>query len=648
MMSNAPSLSALVAIMGDYRRVYRHVARILQDISESKPLQMEVVLLVHGEAWLRALQFLPLTSSGVRVIVVPSVEELPAVLFNEGARRANGKYITFAWPGIDFSTWLPTVLRLAQATAEKPETILLAGPPPRATGQGFELRSWTLGTSGAAPPAFQGGWLEMLDYVPMESVVISRKYFLSRGGFSCCPVLQRGFWWEFTIRVSRSGEIDMLDVPPQPKQWSWWDLPLNCDLMLSGDLAARRAVRRTGIPTTIGVAADYDSVDSFARDLPSVARQRLRRQFEHWIPEGQVCPISPDTAAQTTNVSMPNAPLRVVVLGGLNEPAHNQLCFYNYFSQVEGQGIATWRGILDCSANYADLEKADLVIFSRTRTEWACRLMDYCVKQQIPTVYMLDDNWLSVANEWPEYASIFVPGAAPYENFMYCLTRADRVLTYSPVLAEDLRPYNPRIEELPTNIDLTLFCRPNRAVANRPRVGYAGSLRRENSAFAALLDLALERDDFDVFVMSASIPESLEVLPVDRLFYEPYVFGYRRYAQVLCDARPTVLLAPLSGTRTDASKCPNKYLEITAAGAVGVYSKTAPYDRFIRDRDNGLLVDNDAADWKSAISELLDDSQLRKSIFDAAECDVRTQFSTPAVLPRFLDFLARAAAGLQD
>ena len=117
-----------------------------------------------------------------------------------------------------------------------------------------------------------------------------------------------------------------------------------------------------------------------------------------------------------------------------------------------------------------------------------------------------------------------------------------------------------------------------RADGKRPRVGYAGSLRREDSAFAALFDLACTRDDFDVFVMSGSIPDRLKALPHGRLVYHPYVFGYRRYAQTLCEARPDVLLGPLSGTRTDASKCPNKYLEITAAGAAGIYSRTAPYE----------------------------------------------------------------------
>ena len=197
--------------------------------------------------------------------------------------------------------------------------------------------------------------------------------------------------------------------------------------------------------------------------------------------------------------------------------------------------------------------------------------MDYCVANRIPTIYMLDDNWFSVGQDWPEYATLFTPGAPLFERFMYCLKRADYVLTYNNVLAEDLRPHSKSLQMLPTNIDLSLFPVVERGRGQRLRVGYVGSLRKEDSAFIALSQLVRDRDDFDVFVMSATIPASLSALPQDRLIFRPYVFGYRRYAQVLCEAKPDILLAPLEKTRTDASKCPNKYLEITAAGAVGVY-----------------------------------------------------------------------------
>jgi hypothetical protein len=644
MAASAPRLSALISILGDYSRVQRPACRLLEGLAALPTLPLEAIVLVNGDAWRRALPSALLTVCGATIKVISCDEELPAVLFNEGGQLATGDFITFAWPGIDVDGWLASIVQLRELVSADSEVEFLAGPPACEAPLVAELQSWIPPDPSAVPPGFQGGWLEMLDYAPMDCALVSRRFFLNQGGFSCCPLLQRGFWWEFTIRASRSSSINLCPVPRRPKLWSWWNFPLNRDLVLSGDLVARRALRRSEMPVAVATSADYRSVESFAKDLSVGARRRLRRVFEPWLPAGVACPMPRDSPPQVTEIRGANQPLRIVLLGGLNEPAHNQLCFYNYFTLLEGQGLLTWRVILDSAAYVSDLDKADLVIFSRTRTEHSCRMMDYCLSHGIPTVYMLDDNWLSVGREWPEYARIFSPGSPSYECFMYCLVRADRVLTYNPVLAEDLRPYNSQLEEMQTNIDLTQFHRPAGPARNRPLVGYAGSIRRENSAFEALLDLARKRDDFGVFVMSPSIPEALRSLPANRLLYKPYVFAYRHYAQVLCEAQPDILLAPLSGTRTDASKCPNKYLEITAAGAVGIYSNTAPYNRFIRNGDNGLLVDNDIDKWKSAIAGLLDHPQLRQSILVAADRDVRTRFSTPAVLPQFLAFLRRATA----
>jgi len=107
---------------------------------------------------------------------------------------------------------------------------------------------------------------------------------------------------------------------------------------------------------------------------------------------------------------------------------------------------------------------------------------------------------------------------------------------------------------------------------------------------------------------------------------------------------PDILLAPVGNTRTDASRCPNKYLEITAGGAVGVYSNLPPYTNYITDRENGLLVGSEPDLWKEAIAFLLDDPASRVALLENAQNDVRTRFDTPVVLPRFLDFLMRASA----
>ncbi len=641
-----PEISAIIAVFGNYVDLHKEVEALVSTIAEhyrNLSDSIELIVVPHGDRWRLTVPTGNLAACGVRILSPRNVPELPALLFNEAAREARGRLLSFAWPGIDIVGWLNWLQARRQHGLLSSGLTFGAGRPSHADLRRESFQTWMRPPAELSPSAYDGGWVEMMDYVPMPGSVISRDYFTAMGGFSSSPILQRGFWWEFTARVSRSSEIVMLPCESPACRWSGTDYPLANDLGLDGDIVARRVVRRTGSPQEIGATCDWTDADGFVADLPLDAQRCVGRLLSSWRAAG----VKDQTISQRFARSEPSSPsadpLRVVVLGGMNEPAHNQLCFFNYFELLEGQGVLTWRVILDTAAHLIDVTKADLVIFSRTRSENACQLMDCCNRLAVPTVFMLDDNWFAVGKEQEEYAGMFTPGAKPYENFLYCLTRADHVLTYNPVLAEDLRPHSRNLEVLPVNVKLSVFSAVQRGTDQRPRVGYVGSPRRAEAPFEALAKLAQERDDFDVFLMGSTVPKAFSSVSPNRLFTRSYVFGYAQYATLLCQAAPDILLAPLEETRTDASRCPNKYLEITAAGAVGIYSDTPPYIHFVKDRHNGLLAGRSRQSWSDAISHLLDNPNSRVAILENAQRDVRARFDTPMVLPRFLDFLMRAS-----
>jgi Glycosyl transferases group 1 len=634
MRAEPPAVSAVVAVLGNYLDLYPEVDKLVSDIAQNysgESSGIELIVVPHTDSWRMALPFGNLSAQGVRIASPVGVPELPALLFNHGAREAHGSFLAFAWPGVDFRSWLAWIER------RRREGVLTSGRAFSAA-RPSPSRSQRWSVTGATPSSYDGGWVEMFDYVPMAGSLISREYFCSEGGFSASPLLQRAFWWEFTARTTRTDSIAMLDSDSPACRWSGADYPLANDVDLSSDLVARRVVRRSGAPRELRQTCDWDDAAAFTEELPRDARLRVWKLLSRWRADGG------EGRADPSGIGGQSAdPLRIVVLGGMDEPAHNQLCFFNYFELLEGRRVLTWRVILDRAAQPVDVTKADLVIFSRTRSENASRLMDCCNRLGIPAVYMLDDNWFAVGKEWKEYAGIFRPGAKPYEEFLYCLTRADRVLTYNPILAEDLRPYSRNLELLPVNVKLSLFPTVPRPPRRRLRVGYVGSPRRMEAPFEALASLVKARDDFDVLVMGVNLPAALSPVSRKRLIHLKYVFGYPRYAAALCEAMPDILLAPVGSTRADASRCPNKYLEITAGGAVGVYSNLPPYTNYITDRENGLLAGSEPDSWKAAIAFLLDDPAARAALLENAQNDVRTRFDTPVVLPRFLDFLMRAA-----
>jgi glycosyltransferase involved in cell wall biosynthesis len=331
-------------------------------------------------------------------------------------------------------------------------------------------------------------------------------------------------------------------------------------------------------------------------------------------------------------------PLKVIVLGGIFDPHNNQLCFYNYFERLAGRGLINWRTIAYETCHPSDLEGNDLVIFSRPRYPEAIALIDYCRRNRIPTLLMIDDNWIAAGIEFPRYKSLFTAGCSAFEVFLYGLRHTDATIVYNELLEEDIRPYAPRIFRMPVNVDTDHF-------AGRPRedrsfiAGFAGSPRFETAPFRALSRFIHLHPNTSVFIMAHQIPEELADVPPDRIRFIPYQYSYFAYARTVSSVQPDILLAPLDRSRFSASKCPNKYLETAAIGSPGIYSRVPPYTDYVKDGETGLLVENEEKAWMEALELLYTDPDLRSRIVETARSDVMQRFSTERLIPTFLRIL---------
>lgn len=284
----------------------------------------------------------------------------------------------------------------------------------------------------------------------------------------------------------------------------------------------------------------------------------------------------------------------------------------------------------------------ELVILCRPRFPSAPGIVARRRSAGLPTIVMIDDNWIAAGKEYPRYAGLFLPGRPDYESFLSCLREADATVAFNPVLAEDVRPFARSVELLPMPFDMGPFDRdPSLAPELGLSVGYAGSPRFESSAFAAMARLAEERPELKVLLMAHEIPPELASLPPGRLHFEPFRASVSDYAARLAALRPTVLVAPLDATRFSASKCPLKFLDATAAGIPGVYSAVPPYSGLVRHGIDGLLAENTVEAWRREIERLLVDPGLRDQIVRSAREIVETHFSLARALPAFARLLAR-------
>ncbi len=328
---------------------------------------------------------------------------------------------------------------------------------------------------------------------------------------------------------------------------------------------------------------------------------------------------------------------------------HLEIYFLGFLRQLAGDGGPTWTEVAYTGAAESDLDGRHLVVLCRPRFPECSRLLDRCAAVDLPVLVMIDDNWPAAGEEFPRYRHLFAPGCGPLETFLEAVRRADTTLVYSPFLAAELAPLARRIALLPPNVDLDLFRPdpvPSRA-ADRILVGYAGSPRFEPSAFTALSRLVRTRSEVDLLFFGHELPAELADVPPNRLRFLPWVREYRSYARTLADSRPDILVAPLEASRFAASKCPNKFLDIAAVGAAGIYSRVEPYLSHVKDGATGLLVENRVDTWQEALERLCSDRRLRLRLARRARSFVRRRFATDVVLPRFaalLSGLARPAA----
>ncbi len=556
--------------------------------------------------------------------------DTPASLFNEGARRSNGKHLVFVWPGCDV------------------DSDAIAAASERATLTGHDWEAYVAPTLTAslmmAPEEIAKSllsyFLSCTSLFPLSQAIVAREGFFRLGGFDTNPLLQRSFDTEYWMRSARQGQSVGLYTGVQARlRWTWQNYPLENDFRVPRHVAHSYRLR-TSLLVNSTSETRAELTAGFLRDLSPALARHVDRLLGGTGDRG------------STNKGTP--PYKVAVTGGVWEYTHNQLGFFNHFQQLASRGLFTYIPLLDPIIEpETDLRGMDMVIISRGRHNNVLKILEYCGQHAIPTLYMIDDNWFSVGKDWPEpYAKIFAPGFPNYDVFVTCLRKCDGVLVYNDLLAEDVAPYARRIIRLPLNIrraDFTLPLKRPELLAQVESLiqwrektggviaGYMGSVRNCDAAFEALAAVSHRYPGKVKILLFGSVTQTQRDMFDRPPVVLPYA-AYEHYAATVGHMKPDILVAPLDSTHTSMSKVPNKYLEYSMAGAVGVYSDTPLYAKVIRDGINGLLVRTDEVSaWSEAIFRLVEDPALRRRIAAAARDDVLMHYETAVVAPLFAD-----------
>jgi hypothetical protein len=193
-----------------------------------------------------------------------------------------------------------------------------------------------------------------------------------------------------------------------------------------------------------------------------------------------------------------------------------------------------------------------------------------------------------------------------------------------------------RIEE-PSLFSLTA---PQERKEGHVRIGFAGSVDRAGDVDAILsatirrlLATYGDRISIEFFGARPAIADECNLKTI------PYCDSYDAYQKQMQALAWDIGLAPMPDSEFHRYKHYNKFIEYSACGIVGIYSDVPPYRGAIRNGVDGMLCENTADAFYTAISRLIEDRELLCTMRREVTHMARTTFSLATVTKDLWDAL---------
>jgi glycosyltransferase involved in cell wall biosynthesis len=273
----------------------------------------------------------------------------------------------------------------------------------------------------------------------------------------------------------------------------------------------------------------------------------------------------------------------------------------------------------------------DVVFLNRPSSRASLELINKAKAKQIPIIIDIDDWMFSL----PRYGAGLYKQPDP--SSIFHLYQSASVMTFPTLFfSQVMNPFvAARTVVLPYGFDFQ-----EQASTTRDRTSYKTilitslftlKLSRGLSDFASALKKFLdERADWRIDFFCENLDKNQFSHPRIGLF-APVPF--EDYLRLLRENDYAFSLVPLSGYESaddllhNACKSPLKFIDYSANGISGIYSRTPVYETVVQHRQNGMLVDNTFEGWYAAISEMADDSVLRQRLANESHAFVRETFT---------------------
>ncbi len=571
--AGAPAAPEVSVVLPTYHRnAGGGLRRALESVLSQSFTDLELIVVDDGSTDGSRDLVLAVQAADPRVVYVRHDLNcgLPALRVNEGIEIARGRSIAFQF---DDDEWLEGAL---EALVER--------------GRSADAANGPAVIFGAARLEGASGWSRELPDAPVHlltlsfenrlannAVLVPRVLFDRHGLYDPHVGMRRLCDWDLWLRLARHAPF--LGIERRVSTVTVASDAVSLGVTVPFELPLFRflhAIPRDGLLTP-GRWRDYEV------DGARIGEVEVGGDFRNRLEEGYIRPYQRRLRHAFPHLAPPaieKAPGNLLfAMDSFYGSFEMCMGMYDLPAAARGGLKMHYQPLLQMAAGWE--RDADLLLLVRTVTPPGPRVLAEAAAAGVPAGYYLDDDLLHLHEYGPPFEALG-PGGERRADLEATLAGADAVWVTNPVIAESVRPLNPRV--VPHNGAVPESWLPSvlppRGAGGRIRVGYAGDPYRIEefrgiwSALRRISEDFGDRLEFDLWGLDAAGLPPL-ASPVTQ---RPYTFSYPQFIASLREARFDILLIPLlTAPRPRLAKAPSQYYHAAVAGALGIFSDVAVY-----------------------------------------------------------------------
>lgn len=278
----------------------------------------------------------------------------------------------------------------------------------------------------------------------------------------------------------------------------------------------------------------------------------------------------------------------------------------------------------------------DIIIVQRDALskENAKIIVDICKSHNIKLIYEIDDDLINIEKKHPNYMEF----NEKIEAIKYLSLNSDIVTVSSNKLKEKMLKFNSNIIVIKNSENDMLNLQNTKKNKDMIKIGYMGTSTHKNDV--KIVEKAIENtikyfEKRGIKVVFEMIGISNEKIKCAESINIPFKYTkypyFIRWLKKIADW--DIGIAPLENNNINQSKSEIKYLEYSSLEIAGIYSNLGAYSEVIKNNENGILVNNNTTDeWQSALINLVENEDLRKTIVEKSLNDIKYNYSIDATV----------------